>query len=81
VSSLAETSGLASSTGKSSAFSALVDRVDDPVDSRVITDLLVSRINHDNLIVLHSSVLVNPIRVQDSQVGVTASGLLLSDVL
>ena len=78
---LAKTTGLAPSTGESTAFAVLVYRVDDPVDARIITDLLVRRINHDDFIVFHGGILVNPVRVQDTQVAVPASCLFLSDGL
>jgi len=76
VSGLAKTTSLASGTGESAAFAVFVDRVDDPVDARIVADLLVGRINHDDFIVFHSSVLVDPVRVQNTQVAVAASSLL-----
>lgn len=81
MSSLAKTTSLTSSTGKSSAFTVLVNGVDDPVDSGIVTDLLMGWVNHDNLIVFHSRILVDPVGVQDTQVGISASSLLLGNIL
>jgi hypothetical protein len=47
--------------------SALVRRVADPVDSRIRSNSLVHRVNHDDFVVLVHGILVQPIRVQDSQ--------------
>jgi len=81
VSTLAESSGLASCRGKSTALTVLVYRVTDPVDTRIITDLRVGRIDKDDLIVLHGSVLVNPVRVEYAKIGELASDLLLCNRL
>jgi hypothetical protein len=81
VSLLAETSGLASGRSESSALAVLVDRVDDPVDARVVTDLLMGRVNHDDLVVLVDCILVDPVGVEDAHVGVFASHLLLGNTL
>jgi len=56
----------------------LVHGVDNPVNPRVPTNLGMARVNKNNLIVLHSSILVNPIRIQNSQVRILPSDLLLS---
>ena len=55
------------SGGKTSHFSVLVLRSSDPVDSCVISDGVVSAVNHDNLIVFIDTVLGNPITVEDSK--------------
>jgi hypothetical protein len=41
---------LRSDTDKSTAFSVLVDTASDPVDARIIADLLVLRIDTDDLV-------------------------------
>ena len=46
-----------------------MDRVDDPVDARITTDGLVLGVHEDDLVVLVGGILVDPVRVQDSQVG------------
>jgi hypothetical protein len=81
VSALAKTTGLASSTGKTSALPALVHGVDDPVDASIIADLGVAGIDHNNFVVLHGGVLVDPVRVQHTEVSVFASDLLFGNIL
>lgn len=78
---LSETTGLLSGGSQSTRFSVLVDWVDDPVDARIAADGLVLRVNEDDLEVLVSGVLVDPVRVQNSQVGTTTTDTLLSSGL
>jgi len=54
-----------------------VDWVDDPVDSGVLADSLVLRIDKNDLEVLVCRVLVDPVGVEDSQVGATTADTLL----
>lgn len=75
---LSETTGLLSGGGQSTRFSVLVDWVDDPVDTGIATDGLVLRVNEDDLEVFVSGVLVDPVGVQNSQVGATTTDTLLS---
>lgn len=75
---LGNTSGLLTSSSKTSGLSVLVDWVDDPVDSWVSSDGVVRWVHQDNLVVLVGGVLVNPVRVQDSQVGSSSADSLLS---
>lgn len=56
----------------------LVNWIDDPVDSWVSSDGLVRRIDQDNFEVLVSRILVNPVRVQNSQVACTTADTLFS---
>lgn len=56
----------------------LVHRVDDPVDAGVEADGLVLGVDEDHLVVLVGRVLVDPVRVQDAQVGAAAADTLLS---
>lgn len=81
VSLLAEATSVTSGTGQATALAVFVDRVHDPVDTGVVTDLLVCRIDHDNLVVLHCSILVDPVRVQNTQVGISTSSLLFCNTL
>lgn len=68
---------LAASRGQASSLAVLVDRVDDPVDARIVSDGDVLGVHQDNLEVLVGGILVHPVRVQHSQVaGNTASALL-----
>ena len=74
---LSETTGFLSGGSQSARFAVLVDWVDDPVDARIAADGLVLRVNEDDLKVLVGGVLVDPVRVQDSQVGAAATDTLL----
>jgi hypothetical protein len=56
-----ETSVLLAGGCESSSLTVLMNRVTDPVDTRIVTDLGVGRIDKDDLIVLHGSILVNPV--------------------
>lgn len=56
----------------------LVDGVADPVDAGIAADGLVLGVNEDNLEVLVGGVLVDPVGVQDTQVGAAAANTLLS---
>jgi hypothetical protein len=62
------TSVLLADRGKATSLSVLVDGVGDPVDSGVSSDGLVRGIDEDDLVVLVNTVLVDPVRVKDSQV-------------
>lgn len=75
---LGNTSGLLTSSSKTSGLSVLVDWVDNPVDSWVSSDGVVRWVHQDNLVVLVGGVLVNPVRVQDSQVSSSSADSLLS---
>ena len=81
VSTLAHSTSLASSAGKSTHLAVLVDGVDDPVDARVVADLGVGRVDADDFVVFHGSVLVDPVRVENTKVGVLASGLFFGNTL
>lgn len=51
----------------------LVDRLANPVDARISSNGLVLRIDHDDLEVLICRVLIDPVRVQDSQIGASSA--------
>lgn len=53
----------------------------DPVNSWVVLDCIVGGVDANDLIVLVSGVLVDPIRVQNSQSSYSSSNSLLSDAL
>ncbi len=74
---LALTTGLFAGGGKTTALATLVNGLGDPVDPRITTDSLVLRVNGDDLKVLVNTVLVDPVAVQDAQVGTLASNTLL----
>lgn len=52
--------------------------VGDPVDTGIAADGLVLGVNEDDFEVLVGGVLVDPVGVQDTQVGATAADTLLS---
>lgn len=75
---LVDTTGLLASGGKTTGLAVLVDSVADPVDASITADGLVLGVDKDNLEVLVGGVLVDPVGVQDTQVGATAANTLLS---
>jgi hypothetical protein len=74
---LAKTTRLLASRSKTTRFTVLVDRLDNPVDAGITTDCLVLRVNKNNFIVLVGRVLIDPVRVEDSQVGASSSNTFL----
>ena len=76
---LVDTSGLLSSGGETTEFSVLVHWLGDPVDAGIAADGLVLWVDEDDLVVLVGGVLVDPVRVEDSQVGAATADTLLSD--
>ena len=59
---------MATSRGETTAFTVLVDRVDNPVDGGIVADSSVIGINKNDFVVLVSSILVNPVAVQHTEV-------------
>lgn len=55
-----------------------MDRLDDPVDAGIAADGLVLGVDQDDFVVLVGGVLVDPVGVQDTQVGGMATNTLLS---
>jgi len=76
---LVDTTVVLASAGKTTEFAVLVDWVGDPVDASITADGLVLWVDEDDLEVLVGRVLVNPVGVEDAQVGTTATDTLLSD--
>jgi len=74
---LAQSTRLLACSGKTTGLTVLVNRVDDPVDAGITADSLVLRVNEDDLEVLVGRVLVDPVRIQDTQIGTTATDTLL----
>jgi len=70
---LSKTTRLLAGSRETTSFSVLVDRVDDPVDSRVSSDSLVGGVNEDDLEILVCRILVDPVRVEDPQVGASST--------
>lgn len=75
---LVDTSGLLASGGKTTGLTVLVNRVADPVVSGAVADSSVGGVDKDDLEVLVGSILVNPVRVKDTEVTSTATNTLLS---
>ncbi len=74
---LVETTRRLASGGEATALAVLVDGGDDPVDAGVLADGLVLGVDEDDLVVLVGRVLVDPVRVEDAQVGAAAADTLL----
>lgn len=70
---LVETARLLAGGGETALLAVLVDGVDDPVDAGVDADRLVLGVDEDDLEVLVGRVLVDPVRVEDAQVGAPAA--------
>lgn len=58
-----------------------MDGVADPVDASIGADGLVLGVDEDDLVVLVGRVLVDPVGVEDTQVGAAAADTLLSGAL
>jgi hypothetical protein len=74
-----ETSGFATSGGESTSFSVLHDRFADPVDARIVSDHKVLGVNKNNLVVFVGGILIDPVRVQHTQVTSNSAHTLLSN--
>lgn len=59
----------------------LVNGLDDPVDAGIFADGLVLRVNEDDLVVLVGGVLVDPVRVEDAEIGTATTDTLLGSGL
>jgi hypothetical protein len=79
--SLAQATALLAGSGETTALAVLVDRLHDPVYARVATDSLVVGVDKNHLVVLVGRILVDPVRVQHTQVGATAANALLGSRL
>ena len=74
---LAQTTRLLAGCSETTGFAMLVDWVDDPVNAGIAADGLMLRVDEDDLKVLVGGVLVDPVRVEDTQVGAATSDTLL----
>jgi len=59
--------------GEATSFPSLVYGLSDPVDSRVSTDRFVAGVDEYNFIILVHTVLIDPVRVQYTQVTTTTA--------
>ena len=73
-----KTTALLAGGGETTALAVLVDGLDDPVDTGIAADGLVLGVDADNLVVLVGGVLVDPVGVEDAEVGAAAADTLLS---
>jgi hypothetical protein len=78
---LSETTGLLAGGGEATRLAVLVDGGDDPVDAGIAADGLVLGVDEDDLEVLVGGVLVDPVRVENTQVGAATSDTLLGSRL
>mmetsp|Transcript_1515 Transcript_1515/g.1618 ORF Transcript_1515/g.1618 Transcript_1515/m.1618 type:complete len:133 (+) Transcript_1515:123-521(+) len=78
---LAKTTTLTASRCESTAFPVFVDRVDDPVNLRIIADFRMGWVNKNNFVVFHCCVLIDPIGVQNTEIGKSTSNLLFCNTL
>ena len=69
---------LLASSSETSEFTVLHSSAADPIDTRITTDSRVAGINHDDFVVFVSSILIDEIRVQDSEVGASSSSSFFS---
>jgi hypothetical protein len=76
--SFAQTTALLAGGGEATALAVLVDGVDDPVDAGIAADSLVGGVDKNDFVVLVGRVLVDPVGVEDAQVGAAAADTLLS---
>lgn len=78
VSGLAQTTSLASRRGQTTHLTMFVNRIADPLDTRVVANLGMGGIDEDDFVVLHGGVLIDPVRVENAEIGVLASNLFFS---
>jgi hypothetical protein len=81
MSTLAQPTCLPSGAGKSPTLAMLVHGVDNPIDTRVVAYPEMGGINQNNFVVFHGRVLVDPVGVENAQVGEFAPSLLLGNRL
>jgi len=76
-STLSDTPVLLSGRSETTGLTTLVNGVADPVDASITTDRLVVRVDEDDLVVLVDTVLVDPVRVQNSESSTSTSDTFL----
>ena len=65
---LHHTTSMTTGRGETTAFTVLVDGVDDPVDGGIVADGGVVRIDEDDFVVLVGGILVDPVAVENTEV-------------
>jgi hypothetical protein len=81
VTTLSETTSLAASTGETPHFAMLENRIADPLDARIIANLGMIGIHHDDFVILHGGILIDPVRIQNTQVAIATTSLFFCDTL
>jgi hypothetical protein len=76
---LVEPSALLARSSKTTHFAVLVHGVDDPVDAGVETNGLVLGVDKDDFVVLVGRVLIDPVGVEDAEIGAAATDTLFGD--
>ena len=74
-----KTTVLAASRGEATSFAVLVNGVNDPVDAGVVSDDDVVGVDKDHFEILVGGILVDPVRVQHTQVGSNAASTFLGN--
>ena len=73
---LVDASRLLPRGGQTPGFTVLVHGLGDPVDAGVAADGLMLRVDEDDLVVLVGGVLVDPVGVEDAEIGAAAADAL-----
>ena len=76
-----ETTVLLASSSQAAALTVLVGSTGDPVDAGITADSLVARVDEDNLEKFESSILVDPVRVEDTEISAATSSTLFGQRL
>lgn len=75
---LANSTALVAGSGEATRLTVLVHRLGDPVNAGIAADGLVLRVNANDFEVLVDTILVHPVRVEDTEVRHLAADTLLS---
>jgi len=79
--SFAQSTRLLAGCGEATRFAVLVHRVNNPTDARVFANDLVLRIDKDDFKVFVRRILVDPVRVENSEIGAPTTNSLFSSRL
>lgn len=76
---LANSSVFDTGSSETTHFSVLVHSLADPVDAGITANGIVEGIHEDNLVKLEGGILIDPVRVEDTQVATLLSNTLLGN--
>ena len=79
VAAFAESASFAPGGGQSTHFTMFVRWCHDPVDTGIVADDFVLWIDKNNFEIFESSILVDPVRVQDTEIATETSNTLLAN--